>query len=150
MHQRRVVALAQARIGHHRQRFVVDLDKLHGVFGGGPVLGHHRADRLAAEPHLVDREPVLDRFAAGEAVGHAAERIDLPQQLLAGQHFDHAGQFPRLAGVDRAQPGVGMLAAQEGHVIHARQLDIVQETAVALDQRDGLVRQHRRARRPSS
>ncbi len=40
-----------------------------------------------------------------------------------------------------------VLAAQERHVVHALQLDVVEEAAEALDQRDGLVGQNRRAHR---
>ena len=115
---------------------VADFDELGRVFGGGAILRHDCADRLATEPDLVDGEPVLDRLAAGEAVGHAAERFDLSQQLLAGQHRDYAGQSARFRRIDRADTRMGMLAAQKSHVVHARQADIVEEAAVAFDQRD--------------
>ena len=145
--QRRAVFFATPRIGHDRQGFVVDLDQLGRVFGGGAVFRHHRADRLAAEPDLVDGEPVLDQLAAGEAVGHAAERLDFAQQLLAGQHRDHAGQGAGLRGVDRADTRMRVLAAQKSHVVHARQADVVEEAAVAFDQRDRFVGHYRRADR---
>ncbi len=148
MHKRRVVLSPKPRIRHRRQRFVVNLDEFHGIFGGGAILSHDGADRLATKPDLIDCEPVLDRLAPGETVGHAAERINLSQKLLARQHFDYSGQFPRLTGVDRTEAGVGMLTAQKGYVVRARQPDIIEEAAFALDQRDCLVRQHRRANGP--
>ena len=72
----------------------------------------------------------------------------LPSSSLPVSTLIDAGQLPRLAGIDGIEPGVGMLTAQKGHVIHAGQLDVVEEAAVTLDQRDRLVRDHRRADHP--
>src|SRR6185437_5519897 len=83
VHQRRSVLLAHTWIRHHWQRIVIDLDEFDRVFGDRPTFGHHRADRFAAEAHLLDRQPVLHGFAAGEAIGHAAERLDLAEQFAA-------------------------------------------------------------------
>ena len=53
---------------------------------------------------------------------------------LAGQHHPHTGDVPGLAGVDRADPGVRHRAAQDLHVQHARQLDVVDVVALAPDE----------------
>ena len=42
---------------------------------------------------------------------------------------------------------MGMLAAQKSHMVHAGQIDVVEEAAVAFDQRDRFVGQHRRTDR---
>ena len=148
MDKGRVVLLARRGSVTTGNGLVIDLDEVHRVFGSGPILGDDGADRLAAEPHLVDGEPVLHRLAAGKAVGHAAEWIDLSKKLLARQHLDDAGQLSRLGGIDGIKPGVGVLAAQERHVVHARQLDVVEKAAIALDQRDRLVGDDRRPNHP--
>ena len=148
MNERRIVLLAQARVCHRGQWVVIDLDEVASIFRGSAILGDNRTDGLAAETHLVDGKPVLDQLATGEPVGHAAKRIDLAEQLLACEHLDDAGQLPRLPDIDRVEAGVRMLAAQKRQVVHARQLDVVEKAAVTLDQRDCLVRNHRRSNRP--
>src|SRR5262249_47814309 len=53
---------------------------------------------------------------------------------LAGQHQVHAGDVPCLAGGDRLDPGVRERAAQDLHVQHARQHDVVGVVALAADE----------------
>ncbi len=42
---------------------------------------------------------------------------------------------------------MGVLAAQKSHMVHTGQIDVVEKAAVAFDQRDRFVGQHRRTDR---
>ena len=72
----------------------------------------------------------------------------LPSSSLPVSTLMTPGSFRAFADIDRVEPGVGMLAAQKRHVVHARQLDVVEKAAVTLDQRDCLVGNHRRSNHP--
>src|SRR5581483_12013953 len=68
--------------------------------------------------------------------GPAANEIaDLVvDQLLAGQHRDHAGHLHRRGGIDALDLGMRVGAANEMGEGHAHQLDIVDVTALARDE----------------
>ena len=53
------------RIGDRRQRFGVDLDQPHGVFGKRAAFGHDERDGLADIAELVIRRARTDRREAG-------------------------------------------------------------------------------------
>ena len=123
-------------IDHGRQGPVVDRDEIEGVVGDVGVLGHHRGHAVADVAH-----PVHGQHAVwGNVVLHAAgregarERVDRIAQIGAGDHVDHAGEGPRRGSVDVVDAGVGVGAAQDGHVRHAGELDVVEVLAVACDQ----------------
>ena len=139
VHARRVVALAAPRVGHRRQRLIIDLDQLGGVLGGGAVLGHHGADRLAENRTLSTASQCCTNSPPEKRFGMLRNGSTLPSSSWPVSTLMTPGKAPRLGGVDRFQPRVRMLAAQKRHVIHAGQLDVVEETAVALDQRHRLV-----------
>ncbi len=58
----------RGRIGHRRQRLVVDRDALGGVLGGRDRGGDHHRDRFADEPRLVARQRPMRRDECGRAV----------------------------------------------------------------------------------
>ena len=72
----------------------------------------------------------------------------LPSSSLPVSTLMMPGSFRASLDIDGIEPGVGVLAAQKRHVVHARQLDVVEKAAVALDQRDRLVGDHRRPDHP--
>src|SRR5204863_2795294 len=55
-------------------------------------------------------------------------------EVLAGVHADDAGHPLGARCVDRADVGVGVRAAKDGRVDHARQLDVVDVVALAPDE----------------
>ena len=117
------------RVHDHRQRLVVDDDRLAGVLGDVGVVGDDRGDLLALEAHLVGGQHRLRVVAQG---GHPREVAG--RHHLAGEHQPDARDVPGLAGVDGADPGVGDRAAQDLHVQHAGQHDVVDVVAPAPDE----------------
>ena len=113
----------------HRQRVVVDLDQLEGVVGDVGVLGDHAGDLLALHAHLVGGQHGLGVAGQGRHPG----QVVLGQQL-AGDDRHHPGEGLGGRGVDRVDPGVGDRAAQDRHVQHARQVDVVDVVAPALEE----------------
>jgi hypothetical protein len=117
------------RGGHRRQRLVVDVDQFEGVVGDVGVLGHHAGDLLALHPDLVGRQ---HRLGVARERRHPCQVV-LGEQL-AGDDRDHAGERLRRRGVDRIDPGVRQRAAQDRHVQHAGQLDVLDVVAPALQE----------------
>ena len=127
--QRRVRSKRQLRVHDRGQRVVLDVDALERVLGDVGVGGDHRRDLLALEAHLVGREHGLrvarQRRHPGEVVGF---------EVLAGDDGDDARDLLRGARVDPLDLRVRQRAAQQRHVEHARQVDVLDEVAVAPDQ----------------
>ena len=124
-------ALVERRLGvdDRRQRLVLDVDELERVARRVAVVGDDEGDLLVLEADLVGGQHVLH-------VGR--QRRDPGQvealEVLAGEHGVDLRVLQGGRRVDRDDPRVGERAAQHGAVQHARQLDVVDEVAVAADQ----------------
>ena len=127
--QRGVLGQPLHRIDDHRQRLVVDDDRLAGVLGDVGVVGDDAGHLLALEAHLVGGEYRLGVVGQGGHPRQVARR-----HHLAGEHEADTGHRPRLAGVDRVDPGVGERAAEDLHVQHPGQHDVVDVVALAADE----------------
>ena len=126
---RRTVGDGLHRIHDHRQLLVLNVDRLARVLGDVRVVGDHAGHFLALEPHLVGGQ---------DGLGVVGERRH-PRQVagghhLAGEHEAHSGYLPRPARVDRLDPRVRHRAAQDLHVQHAGQHDVVGVVALAPDE----------------
>src|SRR5579862_4186552 len=99
------------------------------VLGDVRVIGDNAGYFLTLEPDLVRGQ---DRLGV---VGQRRHPGQVPgRHHVAGQDQVHAGDVPRLAGVDGLDPRVGQRAAQDLHVQHARQGDVVGVVALAADE----------------
>ncbi len=122
-------------VGRRRQFLPFDGDELGCVLRLGPALGNHRHDRLPL-PHraLLDQERLRRRAVPGAMQGNADKRIAQRIEITRGKDRRYAWRLSCRFGVDPAQPGMGMRAAHEADVQHARQLDVVEITAMAAQQ----------------
>ena len=135
MDDRRAGIERRLHIHRRRQRLVGDIDLGDGILGDGARLGHHGRHRLADPGGPLDRQGSLrGRFHALEMRQHAHPGLAMGLEVLAGEDAQHAWHLQGLGGVDADNPGVGVRAAHEGHVHHARQHDVVDELAASLDQ----------------
>ena len=115
------------RVGHRRQRLVIDLDQLERVLGGVSVLGHDHRDDVADVAHHVLGDAVIGgdlQVRVGEQPG-AGGRLDRAVRVGVGVDGDHPGRRRRRARVDRPDPGVGVRAPEHGGVHHAGQRQVV-------------------------
>ena len=131
---RRAVGERRRGIVQRRQLLVLDLDQLDRIGRDVAVVGDHEDDLLVLEQHL----------AVGEHHLHVArERRHVVQvqglQVLGGEHRAHARQRLGLRDVDRLDARVAVLAAHEVAEQHARQLQVVDVVALALDEADVLL-----------
>ena len=138
---RKVVAQDRRAIGERgrgiverRQLLVLDLDQLDRIGRDVAVVGDHEGDLLVLEQHLAVGQHHL--HVAGER-RHVVQVQGL--QVLGGQHRMHAGQRLGLRDVDRLDPCMAVLAAGEVAEQHARQLQVVDVVALALDEADVLL-----------
>ena len=115
--------------GDHREDLVVDLDQADRVLGGVLGLGHHRRHLLALEADLVGGQHGLG--VAGEG-GHPGQVVLRHQ--VAGHHGDHARDCGGRGGVHGTDAGVCVRAAQDCHVEHARERDVVQVVPLATEE----------------
>ena len=122
---RRRVAAIRGRL----QWLVVDLHQSGRVLRNIARLRDHRRDRFADETGLV-----LRQHHRPGGVGKLRAALIL-RNPVRGQHGGqvgvavdgvYAGQGQRLAGIDAADQGVGMGAAHEGHLQHARHVNVVE------------------------
>ena len=127
--QGRVLGERLLRARDRRERLVVDLDQLERVLRDVRRLGDHGRDLLALEAHLVRGEHSLR--VAGER-RHPGEVVR--RERLAGDHRHDAGQLRRPRDVDRADARVRERAAQELHVEHPRQDDVVDVRPLAANE----------------
>ena len=101
-------------VGDVRQHLVIDLDQFQRLLGDGGRGGRHRGDRMALVAHV--------------AAAHHHLRAHLVRglggKIVAGHHREHAVERFRGAGVDRADAGVGVRAAQHLAVQHAGQVEV--------------------------
>ena len=127
--QRRVIVERLAGVHHGRQRLVLHVDQRERIVGGVLVGGDHERHLLALEAHLVARQHGLG--VVGDR-GHPGQPERL--EVLGGDHGGHVGMRQRPRGVDRDDLRVGVRAAQQRAVDHARQPDVVEVGALAADE----------------
>ena len=127
----RLAGHRQLGIDHHRQRIVVDDDRVGRVTGDIAIGGHHHRHRLAGVTHDVDGHGAVIGRGEGRADRHRREQLG---DLRAGE--DRLDTLHRLggAGVDRRDAAVGDVAALEGQVLHAGDLQVVDVGASTLDE----------------
>ena len=116
-------------IHHHGQLLVVDLHRGHAVGGGVAVGGDDRRHLLGLVHHLLDGEHHLGVRHQGR---HPVELVLL--QGLAGDDGEDAGHLQGGRGVDLLDLGVGEGAADDVHVEHPGQGDVVHVVALAADE----------------
>ena len=121
-------------IGNGRQRLVIDVDQGGRVFGDIAIVGNDYGNRLADMHHLVDRKNrTIDLLAEGRRWQRDNKPIgyEMRLEVTMRKHGVHAG--PRQGGglVDAADGGVWVRAAHKRGVQHGRQMDVVDETALA-------------------
>ena len=113
------------RIGDGRQRFVVDLDELNGVFGFRARAGDDGADRLALPADAVDGDSVLRRrFQALQVREHADPGADHLASSAPVTTATTPGAVFAAARLDALDPRMRMRRAQEGRMQHTGQHDI--------------------------
>jgi hypothetical protein len=155
---RRILLQGRAAVVDGRQRLVVHVDPIHRIFGNVTALGDDAGDRLAGVAHFVLGKRVRHPRDAQRRMRHkqrqrlAAHRLG---QFGKRQYGVHAGKRRRRRLLDAAHAGMRMRAAHEGRVQHAGQMDVVDELALAAQQRRILLARSRgaeavRVHRPAS
>ena len=118
------------------ERVVGDVDRLDRVVGDRVAVGEHDGDAVTDEVDRVDGERVVRRVqhVVGDRPG--ARHRSGPQvgEVGAGVDRAHPWHGGRGAGVDRHDLGVGVRAAQHGHVQRAGHLHVVGEHRLAGEQ----------------
>ena len=127
--QRRVVVERLARVDHGGQRLVLDVDERQRVVGRVLVGRDDEGDLLALEADLVARQHGLG-VVGDRRHPRQAERLE----VLGGDDRGDVRVRQRPGGVDRDDLRVGVRAAQQRAVDHARQLDVVEVVALAADE----------------
>ena len=147
MQQRRIGRRRLHRIDHGRERPVLDLDRVQGVFGKVAVGGGDHRHRLADVADPADRHAVVVDVAP-EPRDHG---VGLARHVLAGHDRVHAGDPQCLRAIDRHDPGVGMGRAEKGGVQRPRPGgEVVDEPALADQQGAVLGAQHAAADVPGA
>ena len=100
-------------------------DQIQSFRGGLLVLRHHRGDRVAHVAHVLGRERIF-------VLGHRQD-AEAHREVLAGEHQVNTRVFLRSFHVDGLDEGVRVRRAQQAHVQHARQDDVVGEARLAGD-----------------
>ena len=118
------------RIGHRRQRVVVDLDRRERVLRGVAVGRDDDGDGLAGETRLGSGDGLLQK--AVEARESGEPERDLRQRAVevgAAERIDRPGRGTRRAKVNRADARMGEGASEDRHMRGAGRGEIVDETA---------------------
>ena len=115
------------------ERIDVDLHEVTRILGDVARLGDDERHRLAGEADVaIGEDP--ERPSAVAALEVDPHFLDVAVEVGAGEHGDHAGQFPGRGGVEGRDRPAGDVAAHEGHVEHPRHHDVVHVRAVPGDQ----------------
>ncbi len=133
MDERGAVLLCLCGVEHGRQRLVCHGDSSRGVGGavgvGGDDEGDGRAivaDDVGGQRRFGARRDIRPLHRAHDGV---AER----GQVARAEHGDDAGHATRFREIEACDTGVGVGAAHEGGVQHARQADVVGVARLPLD-----------------
>ena len=135
--QRRARDDRLARIDGGGQHLVIDLHQRRRVFRDIAAFGHDDGDGFARETGLVLGERPGHEGLLDGGMGHIerqAARAHGLGQIRMGQHGHDAGQGQRRALVDALDQRMGVGAAHEGGVQHARQLHVIHIAALAGEQ----------------
>ena len=120
---------------HRGQRLVLHVDERRGVVGGRPAHGGDRHDRFADVPHALGGERKHGaRLHALVVEEDAAVRLAEPGDGIAAEHADDAGHAARGVDTDAGEARMGVNAANEGDVDHARQRQVVHVPAAPGEQ----------------
>ena len=136
----RILVHGLFRVHDGRQLFVVHLHQRRAIGSGIAVAGQHHGHFLHLEADLFVGQHGL-HIAAQR--GHPVQIDGL--QIIGCQHRHHARAGQRLALVDALDSGVCVGAAHQGAEQHARQLDVVDITALAADELGVFLAQQRGA-----
>ena len=120
-------------IDEHGQLLVLDLDQLGRVGRHIAVLRDDEGDFLVLVQHLLLGQHRRHVAGQGRHVVQA-ERL----QVGGRQHGQHARQRLRLRGIDLLDPRMAVGRAREVAIDHARQFQVVDIVALALDEADVL------------
>ena len=137
-HCRRAGRERLAAIGDGGQQVVVDVDQGRGVLGNVAAVGDDDGDGLAHIGHLAVGEgeaPHAVERRAGIGMPHHAALGHHRREVVEREHRMHAGQRQR--GVLRyaADRGMRMRAAHKAGMQNVRHDDVVDEAALAAQQR---------------
>ena len=127
-----------AAIRDRRQEIVVDVDQRGGVLGDIAAVGDDDRDRLTNVRHLAvgEREaPHAVERRAGIGMPHHAALGHDRREVVEGEHGVHARQRQRGILHDAADRGMRVRAAHEAGMQHVRHDDIVDEAALATQER---------------
>ena len=125
MRERRAFPGRCLRVGHDRQRIVVDVDGVDGVACDVRIGGNRDGHRVAREIDPVVGEHGVRRrleIRNRRRTGHEPARV---VDVGAGEHGDDSGNRLRGAGIDAHNPRVRVRAAQDARMQHARQPHVV-------------------------
>ena len=123
------------RIGDGRERLVFDADELGRVLGQGTGLRQDGGDRLALPARLGDRDGVLRRrFQSLQMREHADPWRAHVCELGTDDDRGDAGRALCRRRIDRADPRMRVGGTHETDMHHARQHDVADELAAALEQ----------------
>ena len=107
------------------EHLVVHVDEVEGLLGDVRVRGRHGRHRVALVEHLLVRQVVL-RHHPGIALGlyEIETLLRNDGKVHGGGNGLHAGQGLGLAGVDGANTGVGVGAAEDLAVQQSGHVDV--------------------------
>ena len=127
--QRHVRILCLVRVHDRGKLFVFHHDLLRCVFRDVGIIGDDGSHFLALEAHLVRGQ---HRLGVIGQRGHPREVAR--RHHVAGEHQAHARNFPGRARINRLDSCVRHRAAQNLHVQHAGQHDVVDVAALATNE----------------
>ncbi|MDF2731789.1 MAG: hypothetical protein K0S92_414 [Desertimonas sp.] len=136
-HERGVGIEGLAGVDHRRQCFVLDVDQLQRVACRVPILGDDEGDLLALIADLVGGQHGLH---VGRQRRHPGEAQTF--EHLTGDHGAHLGVRLGRRRVDGDDPRMGVGAAEDRPVEHARHGDVVEVVAAAAQEAGVLLAQH--------
>src|SRR6266498_6095428 len=134
--QRRVRLHGLLYIDGGWQWLVLDIDQVERVACGVRIVRDHRGNGVSVESDLALRQRTANAHALGDMPEGSSDHdiTNLAAQIFGGVDLDHAWKC--LCGIsvkaDDARVTIG--AAQNRHVIHAEQLDIVNIGRLTSDQ----------------
>ena len=121
-------------VHHGVQNVVVHLDQLRGVSGGLRAVGYDRRHDVSDAVHLVYGDGRVGDFLGVGDDPAANKGAELFVEVGAGIYAHHAFDVGRGGCVNSADVGVGVRAADERHVQHSEQADVVNVLTLAGNQ----------------